>query len=82
MYICLNECKQINSFKNKITFKLFTNKSYMYICLNECKQINSFKNKITFKLFTNKSYMYICLNECKQITDVTLLLLDRNTWNH
>ena len=26
--------------------------------------------------------MYIHLNVCKQMTDVKLLLLYRNTWNH
>ena len=26
--------------------------------------------------------MYIYLNMCKQMTDVKLLLLHRNTWNH
>ena len=30
--------------------------------------------------FTN--HMYIHLNICKQMTDVKLLLLDSNTWNH
>ena len=49
-----------------------------------CKQIsyNSFKNEIIYKLFTNKSYMYIYLNGRKQMTDVKLLLLPSNTWNH
>ena len=38
-------CKQINSnsFKNVITCKLFTYKSYMYIHLNVCKQITDVK---------------------------------------
>ena len=26
--------------------------------------------------------MYIYLDECKQMTDIELLLLHRNTWNH
>ena len=43
---------------------------------------NSFKNEITYKLFTYKSYMYIYLDVCKQMTDIKLLLLHRNTWNH
>ena len=49
-----------------------------------CKQIscNAFKNEITYKLFTDKSYKYIYLNVCKQITNVKLLLLHSNTWNH
>ena len=49
-----------------------------------CKQIsfNSFKNEIICKLFTKKSYMYIYLDVCKQMTDVKLLQLYSNTWNH
>ena len=43
---------------------------------------NPFKNEITSKLLTHKSYMYIHLNECKQMTDVKLLLLHSNSWNH
>ena len=31
--------KQISSFKNEITYKLFTYKSYMYIHLNVRKQM-------------------------------------------
>ena len=47
--------------------------------LANTKQIssNSFKNEIT-----NKSFMYINLNVNKQMTDVKLLLLHNNTWNH
>ena len=44
--------------------------------------INSFKNEITYKLFPYKSYMYIHLKMYKQMTDVKLLLLRGNTWNH
>ena len=35
-------CKQIssNSFKNEITYKLFTYKSYMYIHSNVCKKMS------------------------------------------
>ena len=49
-----------------------------------CKEITSysFKNEFTNKLFPYKSYMYIYLNVFKQITDVKLLLLHSNTWNH
>ena len=38
-------CKQVsyNSFKNEITYKLFTYKSYMYIYLNVCKQMTDIK---------------------------------------
>ena len=43
---------------------------------------NSLKNQITYKLVTYKWYMYIYLNACKQMTDVKLLLLHCNTWNH
>ena len=48
------------------------------------KQINSnsFKNENTNKLFAYKSYMYIHLNGCERMTDVKLLLLHSNTWNH
>ena len=48
-----------------------------------CKQISSksFKNEITYKLFTYK-YMYILLNVCKQMTDIKLLQLHSNIWNH
>ena len=37
--IAILVCKQIrsNSFKNEITYKLFTYKSYMYMHLNVCK---------------------------------------------
>ena len=51
------------------------------IAMLECKQIssNSFKNEITFKLF---NYTYIDINVCKEITDISLLLLHRNAWNH
>ena len=46
-----------------------------------CKKINSnsFRNEITNEL---NSYMYIYLAACKQMTDVKLLLLHSNTWNH
>ena len=49
-----------------------------------CKEISSnvFENEMTNKLFTFKSYLYIHLNVYKQITDVKLLLLYSNTWNH
>ena len=43
---------------------------------------NSFKNEITYKLLTHKLCMYIHLNDSKQMTDVKLLLLHSNTWNH
>ena len=43
------------------------------ITILACKQIsfNSFKNEITYKLFTYK-----------QMTNVKVLLLHNNTWNH
>ena len=48
-----------------------------------CKQISSnpFKNEITKKLIV-LYIMYIYLNVCKQMTDIQLLLLHSNTWNH
>ena len=38
-------CKQISSnlFKNEITYKLFTSKSYMYIHLSVCKEMTDIK---------------------------------------
>ena len=49
-----------------------------------CKQnsSDSFKNEINYKLFPYKLYMYIRLNVYKQMTDVKLLFLHSNTWNH
>ena len=40
------------------------------------------QNEITYKLFPSKWYMYINFNVCQQKTDVKLLLLYSNTWNH
>ena len=40
------------------------------------------ENEITCKLFIYKSYVYPLKCVCKQITDITLLLLHNNTWNH
>ena len=47
-----------------------------------CEQISSnlYKNEITAKLILH--IMYIYLNVCKQMTDVKLLLIHSNTWNH
>ena len=60
-----------NSFKNEITYKLFTHKSCMYINLNECKQMtdvkllllhsNSWNLLSVCKQMINSKYNYLCL---------------------
>ena len=52
-----------NSFKNKITFNLFTYKSYMFIHLNVCKQI------IYVKLSLLHTNTWRHLTMCKQMID-------------
>ena len=48
-----------------------------------CKQISShLKIKPPTNYPLTNHIMYIYLNVCKQMTDVKLLLLYSNTWNH
>ena len=53
-------CKQIssNAFKNEITNKLFTYKSYMYIHLNVCKQMTDGKLLLLYSNTWNHLTVY------------------------
>ena len=50
-------CKQIssNSFNNEITYKFFSDKSYMYIYWNVCKQMTDVK----FLLLHNNTWNHL-----------------------
>ena len=51
----------------------------MFVCKHIC--CNTFKKEIYWQIdFFH--IMYIYLNPCKQMTDVKLLVLHINTWNH
>ena len=58
-------CKQIssNSFKNEITRKLLTYKSYMYMYLNVCKQM------IDVRLLLSHINTWNYLTVCQQMID-------------
>ena len=72
-------CKQIscNSFKNKITYKFFSYKSYMYIHLDVWKQMTDAKLLLLHSNTWNHLTLYIQTVHSKK-----LFVLGRNTWSH
>ena len=63
--LAMLEWKQVCSqpFKNEITYKLFTLKSYMYIHLNMCKQMTDANLLLLLRNTWNHSTV------CKQMTN-------------
>ena len=62
------EYKEIssNSFKNEITNKLFTYKSYMYIHLNVCKQMTDVKLLLLYSRTWN--HLTVCKKEVRVVS--------------
>ena len=81
-------CKVIcsNSFKNEITYKLFTYKSYMYIYLNVCKQMADVKllllhsntwNHLTVCKKSSGSFKNVFYEVCLQIIYTWYICIER-----